>query len=71
MDFALTPIQEEIRTNVGRLMRQFDDDYWLSHDRSGDFPVEFTEAIAEGAGWGSRCPRSTAVPGWVSVKRRC
>lgn len=50
MDFALTPIQEDIRANVGKLMQQFDDDYWLAHDRSGDFPVEFTEAIAEG-GW--------------------
>lgn len=50
MDFALTPIQEDIRANVGSLMQQFDDDYWLAHDRSGDFPVEFSEAIAEG-GW--------------------
>jgi acyl-CoA dehydrogenase len=50
MDFALTPIQEDIRANVGKLMQQFGDDYWLAHDRSGDFPVEFTEAIAEG-GW--------------------
>ncbi len=50
MDFSLTPIQEDIRTNVSKLMRQFDDDYWLAHDRSGDFPIEFSEAMAEG-GW--------------------
>ena len=50
MDFGLTPIQEDIRANVARLMRQFDDDYWLAHDRSGDFPVEFSQAMADG-GW--------------------
>jgi acyl-CoA dehydrogenase len=50
MDFALTPMQEEIRTNVGRIMRRFGDDYWLARDRDGEFPVEFTQAMAEG-GW--------------------
>lgn len=50
MDFAPTPLQEEIRSNVGRILRRFDDDYWLEHDRSGDFPVEFTSAMADG-GW--------------------
>lgn len=50
MDFALTPIQEEIRAGVSQIMRGFPDSYWLEHDGSGEFPVEFTTAMAEG-GW--------------------
>ncbi len=50
MDFALTPIQEEIRSNVARVMRRFDDSYWYDRDQSGEFPTEFTDAMAEG-GW--------------------
>ena len=54
MDFALTPIQEEIRANVGRIMQRFGDDYWLARDSDGEFPTEFTEAMAEG-GWLGIC----------------
>ncbi|MCB9484635.1 MAG: acyl-CoA dehydrogenase family protein [Dehalococcoidia bacterium] len=50
MDFALTPIQEEIRAGVSQIMRGFPDSYWLEHDESGEFPVEFATAMAEG-GW--------------------
>jgi acyl-CoA dehydrogenase len=50
MDFGLTPIQEEIRAGVSKVMRGFPDSYWLDHDKSGDFPFEFTDAMAEG-GW--------------------
>ncbi|HJN93318.1 MAG TPA: acyl-CoA dehydrogenase family protein [Dehalococcoidia bacterium] len=50
MDFALTPLQEEIRTNVRAIMSDFGDNYWLDRDRTGDFPVEFTQAMADG-GW--------------------
>ena len=28
----------------------FDDDYWLEHDQSGEFPAEFYDAVADG-GW--------------------
>jgi len=50
MDFAYTPMQEEIRTNVGRIMQRFGDDYWYERDQDHRFPVEFTQAMAEG-GW--------------------
>lgn len=50
MDFAPTPMQDEIRTNVGRIMQRFGDDYWLARDADGKFPVEFTDAMAAG-GW--------------------
>ncbi len=50
MDFAPTPMQEEIRANVRRIMDRFDDDYWLARDRDGEFPFDFVQAMAEG-GW--------------------
>jgi acyl-CoA dehydrogenase len=50
MDFSLTPDQLAIRKAVDRLCQRFDAQYWLEHDRSGEFPAEFHEAIA-GAGW--------------------
>ena len=50
MDFSLTQDQQDIREAVLRLCAQFTDDYWLEHDRSGEFPFEFHKAMAE-AGW--------------------
>ena len=50
MDFAFTEDQRNIREAVLRQCSQFGDDYWLEHDRSGDWPVEFHKAMAE-AGW--------------------
>ncbi len=50
MEFSLTPEQEAIRDNVAKVCARFGDDYWLEHDRSGEFPDDFHAAIAEG-GW--------------------
>jgi acyl-CoA dehydrogenase len=50
MDFALSAEQQSIRDAVLRLCADFSDDYWLEHDRSGEFPADFYAAIA-GAGW--------------------
>jgi acyl-CoA dehydrogenase len=50
MDFSLTQDQKDIREAVLRLCAQFTDDYWLEHDRSGEFPFEFHKAMAD-AGW--------------------
>ena len=50
MDFAFTEDQLNIREAVLRHCSQFSDDYWLEHDRSGEFPVEFHKSMAE-AGW--------------------
>ena len=50
MDFSLSPEQQQIRDEIGKLCAQFDDAYWLEHDRSGDFPHELHAALA-GAGW--------------------
>ena len=50
MSFTLTEDQEAIRENVDRLCADFDDDYWLEHDRTAEFPEEFYRAMAD-AGW--------------------
>jgi len=50
MDFSLTPDQEAVRDAVQKICTEFDDDYWLERDKSGDFPEEFYRSIADG-GW--------------------
>ena len=50
MDFALTPDQQAVCDAVQKICAGFDDDYWLAHDRSGEFPTDFYDAIAAG-GW--------------------
>jgi len=50
MDFAFTPEQERIREAIAKLCAQFDDDYWLAHDKSGEFPIELHQACARD-GW--------------------
>ncbi len=50
MDFALTEDQQNIREAVLKHCSPFPDEYWLEHDRSGEWPVEFHKAMAE-AGW--------------------
>lgn len=54
MDFSHTPEQERLVDTVANLCRGFGDDYWLAHDRSGDFPEEFFAAMAQG-GWLGIC----------------
>ena len=50
VDFSLSDDQVEIRDAVLKMCAQFPDEYWLEHDRSGEFPSEFHRAMAE-AGW--------------------
>ncbi|MCH8277632.1 MAG: acyl-CoA/acyl-ACP dehydrogenase [Proteobacteria bacterium] len=50
MDFALTPDQQAVCDAVQKICAVFDDDYWLAHDRSEEFPTDFYDAIAAG-GW--------------------
>jgi acyl-CoA dehydrogenase len=50
MDFAFTPEQERIREAIAKLCERFGDDYWLAHDKSGEFPVELHQACARD-GW--------------------
>jgi len=50
MDFALSPEQERIREAIAKLCERFGDDYWLAHDRDGEFPADFHQACARD-GW--------------------
>ena len=50
MDFSLSPEQQQIRESILKLCSRFDDDYWLTKDRTGDFPHELHGALAQ-AGW--------------------
>jgi acyl-CoA dehydrogenase len=50
MDFSFSAEQQQIRDAILKLCAQFDDDYWLAKDRSGDFPHELHTALAQ-AGW--------------------
>ncbi len=50
MDFLLTPDQQAVCDAVQKICADFDDDYWLAHDKSGEYPEDFYRAIAAG-GW--------------------
>ena len=50
MDFTLSPEQQALCDAVQKICAGFDDDYWLEHDRTGEFPEDFYRAIADG-GW--------------------
>lgn len=54
MDFALNPQQESIRDAILKICARFDDTYWLEKDRTGGFPYEFYDAMAQ-AGWLGIC----------------
>lgn len=63
MDFAFTDDQQNIREAVLQHCSKFSEDYWLEHDRSGEWPVEFHKAMAE-AGWlGIAMPESVGGAG--------
>ncbi len=50
MDFALSPLAEEIRAAARELCAHFPDTYWEEKDRLQEFPWEFYNAITSG-GW--------------------
>ncbi len=63
MDFSLSDDQRNIREAVLKHCSQFSDDYWLEHDRSGEFPFDFHLSMAE-AGWlGIAMPESVGGAG--------
>ena len=50
MNMELSETQCQIKESVAKLLEQFDDQYWLERDSSGEFPEEFCRAIADN-GW--------------------
>ncbi len=53
-----TPSRDEIRDAVLKICARFDDDYWLAHDRSGEYPQDFKDAMAEGGWLGIAMPQA-------------
>jgi acyl-CoA dehydrogenase len=47
MDFALSPEQQQVRALTEKVCAKFGDEYWLAHEKSGEFPEEFHRAIVE------------------------
>ncbi|WP_428529378.1 acyl-CoA dehydrogenase family protein [Roseibium sp.] len=54
MDIQLSPDRTAIQDAVASLCSQFDDAYWLEKDKTGGFPTEFFQALAQ-AGWLGIC----------------
>ncbi len=50
MDFSMPPELESIADAVRNITDGFDDDYWLEHDETKEFPWDFYRAFAD-AGW--------------------
>ncbi|MEM7268003.1 MAG: acyl-CoA dehydrogenase family protein [Pseudomonadota bacterium] len=50
MDFLLSEDQRDLLAGLEKMLEPFGDDYWLSHDQSGEFPEDFYRVMAEG-GW--------------------
>ena len=50
MDFQISEQQASIVSAVSKICEKFDDNYWLERDTSGEFPHEFSKAMADG-GW--------------------
>jgi acyl-CoA dehydrogenase len=63
VDFSFNEDQQNIREAVLKQCSLFPDDYWLEHDRSGEWPVEFHKSMAD-AGWlGIAMPESVGGAG--------
>lgn len=54
MDFSFTPEQEAIRIAIAKICTRFDDQYWLEKDRTGGFPHDVHQALAQD-GWLGIC----------------
>ena len=62
-DFELSEEQQTIRESIRRIMSDFDETYWLEHDRSGAFPSAFRQAVAEGGWLGIAMPEDVGGAG--------
>ena len=49
-------------------MQRFGDDYWLARDADGEFPFEFTDAMAEGGWLGIAMPEKYGGAGRALAK---
>src|SRR5580698_7970147 len=54
IDFALSELQQSVRSAIEKICARFPDDYWLERDRDGKFPEELYRALAAD-GWLGVC----------------
>ena len=47
MDLTFSPEQEALTRTVRAACARFDDDYWLEHDATAEFPHDFHRAMAD------------------------
>ncbi|MDP6344903.1 MAG: acyl-CoA dehydrogenase family protein [Alphaproteobacteria bacterium] len=50
MDLSFTDDQLAVRDTIAKICEKYDDEYWLSRDRDGEFPEDFVKDLADG-GW--------------------
>ncbi len=55
--------QLAIRDAVAKTIQKFDDDYWLNVDTTGNWPEEFTKAMADGGWLGIAMPEDVGGAG--------
>ncbi|MBI1376607.1 MAG: acyl-CoA dehydrogenase [Frankiales bacterium] len=70
MDFSVDPLHEEIRQAVRQMCSTFDDEYWMKHDESKEFPWDFYNAVAEGGWLGLTIPEAYGGGG-LGVQEVC
>jgi acyl-CoA dehydrogenase len=68
MDFSLTEEQQAICDEVRRTCAPFDDEYWLEHDRTAEFPVDFHHAMAAGGWLGIAMPEQFGGAGLGAIE---
>ena len=68
MDFSLTEEQQAICDEVRKTCAPFDDEYWLEHDRTAEFPVDFHHAMAAGGWLGIAMPEQFGGAGLGAIE---
>src|SRR5215468_1675395 len=63
MDLLLSPEQQAIADNVGRICGRFGDDYWTACDTEARFPEEFYRAMADAGFLGICMPQDLGGAG--------
>ena len=56
MKFEFTDEQKAIRDAIAKLCAEFDAEYWLNCDTTGNFPEDFSKKICDGGWFGIAMP---------------
>ena len=67
---VLTPDQMEMRESLQKLCANYNDDYWLERDQTGQFPEDLFPNWPNMGGWESIRRLNTVAPGLALPKVR-